>query len=338
MKHVWQRLPSPAFGLAGTISREIAKFEWTAPGVLPNLRSGREFICGSDYAGSHKVSRYESFAFVVFAGGGRGRWEQARLQLRAGELGPNREMSFKQLRHGARKRALPAFLAAADLLEGLVLIVLVDKQLPRLIGDPGDPARLPEMVVAKRGWNLKSFDRLSLVCSFLAMLIAGLSDEAQDLLWITDQDEIAPNPAKHDHAGNVAWLHISRYAPKNHRQFVFITTEVDSRIGNMRHEDIVAIPDLAAGALTAALSSVATSELRVSERLAVPVGVDLPECAVEILSWLSVQSSLRRLVVVLDHVDAESSPAVIVGRPSLHSGSLLVQHPTVSGGKYFAVE
>jgi hypothetical protein len=246
-------------------------------------------------------------------------------------------MSFKQLRHGPRKRALRAFLAAADLLDGLVLVVLVDKRLPRLIGEQGDPACFPQMVVAERGWNLKSFDRLSLVCSLLATLVAGLSDAGQDLLWITDQDEIAPNPVKHNHAGNVAWLHVSRYAPKNHGKFVFATTEVDSHSGNMRHEDLVAIPDLAAGALTAALSSVASSGFRVSAHLGVPLGVDIPEHSAEILTWLSSQSSLRRLVVVLDRAECESNPAVIVGRPSLHSGSLLVQGAISFTDAYFAV-
>jgi hypothetical protein len=207
-------------------------------------------------------------------------------------------MAYKSLGDKLRAKCLIPFLFAANLLPGVLVTFLVDKSIPRLIGDHALPSFFPELVVAERGWNQGAFHRLCLVASFAALLINGLSAETQDILWVCDQDEIAPNPKKHNHAGHVIHHHIGTYSPRNRGTLVFVTTEADLKY--RRIEDVVAIPDLAAGTLAEVMSSVRRIGKRCGMDLWIQLPADIPDKARLILEWFGTQGyPLRRVAVVL---------------------------------------
>ena len=296
MAGIWNRLGSARFGLANRISDIIAALEWREPGSIADVRWSSEVLVACDFAGSHKGANFEAFAFLVGAIAGSATWMRMRHRVRKQFLSDGRRMAYKALNDKRRQEALTPFLAAADTYPGNLFVFLVSKRIPELFDDPGNQILFPELVAARRTWKSRPFHRLLLIATLGSILISGLSNPLQDILWVTDQDEIAPNPKQHDHAGHVIHHCISTYATANSGLFVFSTTEAN--VNNLMTEDVVSIPDLAAGAMVDAF---ACNDRPPSAGFWVPANDDLPVKSKVILWWLAErQQSLRRFVVVLD--------------------------------------
>ena len=295
----WKRLEDPRFGLANRISDAISALEWREPDSLVDVRRSQEFLLACDFAGAHSEAHYEAFAFLLGAIAQTGPWMQAREEVRYRLLNGRGEMSYKGLNDARRQRALAPFLLAANLFPGNLVVVMVSKKLKRVFDNPGDQVLVPELVVAVRNWNAKSFHRLLLVATIGALLTSGLAASSQDILWVTDQDEIAPNPTKHNHAGHVIHHCLERYAPDLRGLLTFATTEANGDHFLMR--DAVAITDSAAGCLVDAFGA----PKRGSERgLWVSPASSLTRKAQVILDWFAQRDhTLRRLVICLDESD-----------------------------------
>jgi hypothetical protein len=295
----WRRLENPRFGLANRISDAIAALEWHEPGSLLDVRESQEFLLACDFAGAHADAQHESFAFLLGAIGQTGPWMEARGEVRDQLLSGRGEMSYKGLNDARRQRALAPFLMAANLFPGNLVVVMVSKKLKRLFDNPGEQVFFPELIVAVRNWNAKSFHRLLLVATLGALLTSGLAASSQDLLWVTDQDEIAPNSTKHDHAGHVIHHCLERYAPDLRGVLTFATTEAN--VDDFLLRDAVAITDLAAGCLVDAFGA----SNRGSERaLWVSPASALTRKAQVILDWFAQRDhKLRRLVICLNESD-----------------------------------
>ncbi len=304
----WRRLNDPRFGLANRISDAIAALEWSEPGSLLDVRDSQECLLACDFAGAHAEAQYESFAFLLGAIGQTGPWMVARGEVRDQLLNGRGEMSYKGLNDARRQRALAPFLMAANVFPGNLVVLMVNKKLKRLFDNPGDRVLFPELIVAVSKWNAKSFHRLMLVATIGALLTSGLAANSQDVLWVTDQDEIAPNPTKHDHAGHVIHHCLERYSPDLRGVLTFATTEAN--VDNFLLRDAVAITDLAAGCLVDAFGVFN----RGSERLWVSPAPALTRKAQVILDWFAQRDhTLRRLVICLD--ESEDGIDLSVFRP-----------------------
>ena len=317
-RHAWRRLGQPRFGLADRISDAISAHEWSEPGVLSDVRAGKEVLLACDIGGDHREAAYRAFGYLVAEIGSSRDWMEQRLALRQAKLPDGRRMSYKALRDSIRKEALASFLRTASSLQGNLVIFLVSREIPTLFSDPGDLRLLPELVVAERGWNQSAFARLLAVGTFGTLLLAGLADPGQDILWLTDQDEIAPNATKHNHAGHVICHCIERYAPNHRGQLVFLTTE--GAFDHCFREDLVAIPDLAAGALVETFSR---SPVGGSAPISA-YGADrsLSQKAQVVLQWLSSSGPrLHTIVAVLRPNGAQVD--VTVFTPRWYGGQLL---------------
>jgi hypothetical protein len=299
LRPIWNHQDDPNFGLANLLSRKINLRQKLAPSLLTDVRSSRELLIACDFGGAHKRSRYQSYSFLVGAISASGEWDELRKDIRNRLVRDDRRMSYKALGDAIRARTLMPFLNAADYFPGVLATFLVDKRINRIVGDHRSPDVFPELVVAERGWNQNAFHKLCLVASLGSLLIRGLSKSTQDLLWLTDQDEIAPNPTKHDHAGHVIHHHIGTYAPENNGLFVFITTEAD--ISVRRFEDVVAIPDLAAGALSEAFSAIQDHVGQGISRMWIPFPANLPDKADLIAAWFfNRPKRLSKLAIIIE--------------------------------------
>ena len=111
-----------------------------------------------------------------------------RDEFRAKWLPDGRRMSFKQLGDGVRRRALPAFLSTANRISGNTITILVDRRVRSFMGDTEVWRKLfPDCFLpsTKPG----TIEKMMRISSLVAVLTAGLRDESQPSLWISDDDE-----------------------------------------------------------------------------------------------------------------------------------------------------
>jgi hypothetical protein len=308
---MWRPLPTNTLGLMNIIDGVIG----AAASSLPNLRSSDSLLCASDYSGQHKESAFEAYSFVIAGSASWGLWEKRRLELRSGDL-QSRRMSFKALSDGAKRRAVPAFLDAADHLDGLVTVFLVDKRIGSLFSKHPrfDFSELPEY----ENYGAHVFERLLRVVHFLSLLIGGLSSEKQNIYWFTDADDIAANHNRVRVLVDIFARVSGHYISHNLGHFRCGTAE-DCDNGSRQVEDLCAIADLAAGAAASLVNGYRDTNTMPASELIVPAPATLAPKAAFIGKWLSLDSKLKRLVLALER-DGEST-AIRVKRLALHSVS-----------------
>jgi hypothetical protein len=211
-------------------------------------------------------------------------------------------MSFKDLRDKRRQLALRGFLDAANGLCGLSFTLAINKDLGTLFDGP-QPLDLANPEFSEfRDWAPRSLEKTFRIVHVLSFLLAALLRSGQNVLWFTDEDSIAANPARVASLTKlVTWIS-SEYLTFGLGHLRCGTTACDD--GSRRIEDLAAIPDLVAGAV---------SEQFVIDSLApsTPLGQvfwiqrsDFSPKTSVITHWLADSShALKRLVVRLDPGD-----------------------------------
>lgn len=300
--HIWKPLNNSDFGIINTISSVIAKQEWKDPELFTSIRHCPKLIMASDYGSSYKNAQYESMSFIIADLSACGRWYYLRDSIRKKILGYRRTMSFKKLMSDRiRAKSLMSFLRAADTIPGLLATFLIDKKIAYFLSEQ-IPEDVSKSQVGKLSrWNEKSFTKLTRIGQLGAMLVAGVSSTGQDVLWITDQDEIASNKEKLTEATNVFAHYMCHYLTHNMGHFRFGTTKSDN--GSMELEDLAALPDLAAGAMSELMSCTIKQLGRSHGRVKTPLPKDVSKKAHAILAWLAEREHLlKRIAICIDQV------------------------------------
>lgn len=307
---MWRSLPSSQFGLMNTVDGVVR----AAAHSMPDLSCSPLLLCASDYSGQHKESAFEAYSFLVAGSLSWPRWEALRTHLR-GERLKSRRMSFKALNDTAKRRVLPAFLRAADQLEGLLAVVVVDKKIGSLFSRSTrfDFSKLPEYST----YGAQVFERLLRVVHLLSYFISGLSHPRQDVYWFTDADDFAANDdrvrALTQIFGNVS----SHYIQHQLGHFRCGPASLCDN-GEMQIEDLCAVADLAAGAATELFNRHRDAGTMPSSAVIVPAPLALSAKSAFLGGWLSESTSgLRRLILILE-ADAGST-SIRVKRVNLHN-------------------
>lgn len=227
-------------------------FPWTSL-FISKLREhslpqflGETIYAASDCSGRTRESRIDALSFLLTDYDYCGEWHLEREEVRKRYLADMRRMSFKDLNDGMRRRALVPFLKAADLIPGLCLTIVIDKRMKKLCSDEELFTRVKPTLRGK--WNPRSFEYMARLAYFLSVLFAGLSLPNQNLYWIGDTDDFL---ATQERATDTAEL-LSRFSSLliSHPlgQLGVGSTSLDE--GDRLEEDLAAVPDLVAGALT----------------------------------------------------------------------------------------
>lgn len=227
----------------------VSAFEARHNEPLPDLRSAETILGAVDHGGQHNAARFRSTSILLADLTRCGPWERQRTTVRQRWLTDGRRMSYKRLGDRVRQTALPWFLAAANSIPGLLFTVLVDKRIPSVFEDSLKPRR-PEF--AGVAWSRPVFDRMLLTAHFLSFLLTGLSSPGQDVLLLLDEDAFVANEAMHRAFCEVFSTVSGHYLAHDLGRLKVATAKSDT--GRRDLEDLLSIPDLAAGALSDTLS------------------------------------------------------------------------------------
>lgn len=311
----WKPLNDPALGFMNAFSENIKGAEARYSGLLPDLRRGWTILVGSDYSGHGGPAYYEALSFVFVCLEECGVWERLRTELRRRLLPDGRRMSYKQLRDRKRRRALVPFLQAANTLPGMLATVLIDKRIKSIFRDRGRilPARVGLTDCSR--WDTRVLERVLRTVHLISFFIAGLSAPGQDLLWVTDQDEIAPNEPRMRELLDIFVNIGSHYLKHDLRCLRIGTTASDT--GKRDVEDLVSVADLAAGAVSRVMTEYRRHGGVPTGDLLVPLPKSVPLKARNIMDWFSDDCQpLRRLVYAIEPTDG--SPKLVLKRLRSH--------------------
>jgi len=305
-ENLWKYSDRPDLGLMNLVNSMVRGLDVLNNSALPNLRRASMVLIGSDYSGQHATSVYECFAFVFADIQHCRRWEESRREIRKKILGDERRISYKTLKDKKRSNALYDFLNAANYLQGLLVVILIHKDIESLFKASGRIDCTDPEIKSLAHWPPHVVEKLLRIIHFISFFLAGLSREGQNVLWITDEDEIAANEQRHreltTYFGNVLCQYLE-HALGNVR---VATTASDTSKRDI--EDFVSIADLTAGALCEALNAYSRASVSPLTNLVLPPPSSLEKKALRVLDWFSDRRhSLKRLVFSVDPVvDSDS--------------------------------
>lgn len=224
--------------MAGIFDRALARHR---PLLMQGGR-GRQLLVTCDIGGSQKLQPYETFSFLILDLDRNGPWLATQAAFRAQFFTHHRRMSFKTLNDGLRRRALAPFLRLASLVDGVLVTFAVDKlERPRIGLDDEVREEL------RAFWKPAVADRLMWVIYLSVFLVSGLSVAGQDVMFIIDEDEVAANVPQLTKLTELFGRAYSNQGGPMMGHLRCGTAKSDD--GSLALEDLVAIPDLAAGAV-----------------------------------------------------------------------------------------
>ncbi len=265
--------------------------------------TGPCLLVSSDYGGAHPQSSYEIYSVLLGDLEYCKSWHNSRRTIRTKYLRDDRRMSYKGLNDRHKRRALIPFLNAADLIPGICLSLAVSKNVDTLFHR--DMSSFNPELIDCLSWSDSLFERTLRIVHIVSLLIAGISQPNQDVLWFSDEDEIAANPGRLTLLTKV-WANVmNSYTVHPLRHLKCGTTNCDD--GSKDIEDFAAIPDLVAGGLSDLLTALGGTYAP---------GIILPfrGCRTKarvIGHWLSQRAnSLKKVVLAIDK-DTDTSGLII---------------------------
>ena len=294
----WQDVAAHDLGFLNTLSGIFARAEDHCSGELPNLRHASQLFIGSDYGGEHIAAKYHTFAFLLADMAHCAAWQQVREDVRKKARLGRRRIAFKNISDSIRANALVQFLSIANRIPGIVVVFAVHKQAGSMFksGEKLVPATLE--FESLRTLSAPIAEKFMRVIHLLGLLIAGFSSPDQDVLWATDDDAIVANATRLRHL--VGALAVVSSHLLSHRLGNLRVATASQDKGDLSLEDLLTIPDIAAGGLAEVLTAMCPHG-------APPRGFDLPPPetaspkARKVMDWFSDNTqALKRMSIIID--------------------------------------
>ena len=272
------------------------------PATFPCLRESPRLILAIDWAGLRTEHLFSALSVLATDEQGCALWGPLRTQVHEQHL-HDRRMSFKNLGDKVRRRGLAPFLDAADIMPGLLFTLLVDKRIEdRLVG-----TQLLDF--AGDIWGPGDNVRMCKTAFMIAFLLAGLSTARQSVQVLLDEDSIFDTDARQrrflDMLRNIG-------LERDDSAEVSVATPSMDAILRQVTEDLFAIPDLAAGAL----SELGARDPRIAQSAIGPLHADrsaFQEKTLSILDWLSDrQRPLRRVTCLFREIGDDPRRAQVI--------------------------
>lgn len=298
-KSVWCPLDRPALGPMNILSGMFASLEARRPGSFPDLRSAECLLVASDYGGEHNTADFQTLAFLTTDMRTAAAWQPERERIRKHFLPDGRRMAFKNLDEGFRRRALGPFLESANRLPALLSLFVISKAVASLFRKEGKLDAESLEVDFLQKLSPATAEKLLSVTHFVSLLLSGLSAPGQDVLWVTDEDAIAANAGRVRGLVDTLAIVSSHYLPHTMRHLRVTTSAQD--MGDQSSEDLLAIPDIAAGALTEVLTASCVDGGAPMNGMWLPPPASISLKARSVMNWFADhQQPLRRVVIMLD--------------------------------------
>lgn len=275
---------------------------------LPDFSDDRKIAVMSDFGGEHSTAHFYTYSFLFLAYDKVGPFAKQVQELREkhGLLAPYSEFAYKNLRHGPRSRALPEYLQLVDnFIHGAIVTVAIDKGIDTVFGakkQQAHPVMVEQLVSESLGtWNGHAAEKALRVCHILAVFTALLTVDKQSLLWYSDKDTINEDSANRKFSNTQM---IFRRALSMYMKHGFDVLGFGKSFEEKSYlDDLLSVPDLAAGVIQDLLQSQRTGE-------------DIPggDEKIAVMKWIASPSKfLSKITVQIVRTDDGGIGTGIVG-------------------------
>ena len=246
----WHPINSGLGGLSDSLC-ELLAARSKEPDWAPTLREDVPFVLLSDYSmvGDNKDG-FEVYSFLAVDETGL---TDAVHDLHAArERCPKlagRRISYTKLGDKIKQEAMPEFFLAYQRIRGLVVSFAVSRELGALFR-PSNTASQEfdaELVRAFSLFGGTTVERAGRILHFASILTGGLAPAGQKVLWITDEDDIVASPT-HQQALGVLYRNLSSHCLNRQLADARLARVSDTK-PQLSVEDLLAVPDLIAGAI-----------------------------------------------------------------------------------------
>ncbi|WP_263351330.1 hypothetical protein [Acidicapsa acidisoli] len=217
---------------------------------LPDFSEDTKIAIMSDFSGEHKGASYNTYSFLIMAYNKVGPFQAKAEELRR-KYGYG-EFAFKDLTYGPRSRALPEFLNLVDnFIHGAVVTIAIDKRIGTVFGQskqdthPYIQKQLAELKLGR--WKGEIAEKVLRVCHSIALFTALTTHANQKLLWYCDDDAINQDAQERsfEDTQNIFVRTLGMYCKHDFELIGFAKSFTDKT----HLDDLLSIPDLAAGAV-----------------------------------------------------------------------------------------
>lgn len=148
-------------------------------------------------------------------------------------------------------------------------------------------------------WPPSVLERALGACHFVSLLLAGLSRAGQDVMWISDADDIVANEKRLRQFLVLFGAVSSQYLAHDLGHMRIGTTASDS--GRRDVEDFVSIADLAAGAICDTLNVFEQSRIAVPTGVVAPLPSTVKSTTHQLMAWWATQGvPLKRFALKIE--------------------------------------
>lgn len=260
---------------------------------LPDFSDDEKIAVMSDFSGEHKGAHFNTYSFLILAYNKIGPFmlQVEELRRKHSLLEPYSEFAFKELSYGPRSRALSEFLHLVDnFIHGAVITIAIDKQIDTVFGiSKKETYPIIEEQLAAMGygkWKGVAGEKVLRVCHSIALFTALTTRENQRLLWYCDKDAINENARDRSFADTQKIFVHTLGMYSNHKfDLVGFGKSFD---GKSHLDDLLSIPDFAAGVVQDILQAHKTSDDNISGG----------EEKIALLKWIATQGKFLSKITV----------------------------------------
>lgn len=211
---------------------------------FPDFSQSKKLFLFSDYSGDHSESKFLSYSILIideqsfrtFLSSHKVFWQEHNLE--------NRIIDYKKLNDRIRSKALLPFLKFCNNLNGLILTIVISKNIKSIFQEE-KPKHINKNLVLWRSGKVQ--EKILRIREFILLSLIGLGKEAQDVQWITDNDDIVANNGQLNALNKFMKEGLLKHLDYELENFSIITLSNDSEEKTL--EKLCSLPDLIAGTL-----------------------------------------------------------------------------------------
>lgn len=236
---------------------------------LPDFSEDTELGVFSDFGGEHAEAEFATYSVLIMSLNKVGPFQTAieALRRKYSMVDPYSEFAYKKLSKGPRSRALGEFLHIVDsLIHGALVTVAIDKQLKTVFGDSkgrahaGMTEQLASLGLGR--WRGDVAEKAGRVCHTIGAFLSLTMYPNQRVLWYCDNDSINQNSRLRtfENTREIFARVLGAYT----QNYIDVLGFAKSFADKSHYDDLLSVPDFAAGVVQDLLSSHKTGVDQVS--------------------------------------------------------------------------